>query len=97
MTEQTIIGGAVNNGHRVPVVFPFYSGSASLCYTDGKMQVAFFALSFKPKLPVAGIVDGRSVMAIEVAQTGVNDIPKSNKRLLTMQAVIVTVVPAPSR
>lgn len=71
MTDEPIIG-AVANGKRVAVVFPFYTGRAGMQQTEDGIQVACVTrASARPQ--ATGTVDGKTVKVIASARSNTVD------------------------
>lgn len=91
---STVLGGTVDNGRRGNAVFSFYSGPVGIRHrSEGRMEIAFFAQGVKPQLPVEGLVDGQTVTAIEITQSGLTEALIRKPRVAPMQSVVVTVLP----
>jgi len=90
MTQTMSIAGGTESGRQGVAVFPFYEGPVGIREREGWWDVAFFASGVRAKLPVSGMLDGRSVRitAISTRQTDPSAKPRG-----AMCAITATVIP----
>lgn len=88
-TAPSIIG-AVAPSRQARADFPFYEGQVGVRERDGWLDVAFFALDVRAKLPVDGLLDGKR---IRITAISTRQIDPSAKARGAMCAITATVVP----
>jgi hypothetical protein len=72
MTEEPaemVLGGTVHNGKRVRATFTFYQGMVGVRDRGDQKEVSFFASATPyPPLNVQGLVDGKLVSVVAIAE-----------------------------
>ena len=92
MTEPTSIAGGTDPGRQAQAAFPFYKGPVGVRDRDGWMDVAFFAPSVRPTLPIHGLLDGARV---RITAIDTRPLDPTDRRRGAMCAITATVLPDP--
>jgi hypothetical protein len=93
VTEETVLGGSVENGRQGHAVFTFYRGPVGIRERDDRLEVAFFADKVSARIGTEGIVDSKIVTVIGVTTRELDQGAPRKPKSGALKLFVATVLP----